>query len=606
MVLDQATELHITLPQEAAENPTLLLARDELTALFRKRFGEGPSLQTLYVRFTLAADEAGAMVSTNGDRLEFRGQTPVQLLYAVYDFAEAQLGYCFFGPGNDLLCSEDKAITLPTGVLLRSGTAPFERRGGIQEFPFSQESFALADWMAKNRLNYLLTWMKHYDTITPELREAFAVRGIEIESGHHNFNYWIPGKTYGASHPEFFAMRNGERIKPTTQEGELLLSEQLCTTNPELRAEITKRMLAYAREHPELKVLSLMPNDGFGWCECERCAELYAPEKKGSLYSVSEHVYDANVIYHDLLADIAGRLRAAGSDLQLTFCAYVNYTKPAPTFRLRKNLSVHFAPYWRCINHEISDPDCWINSGYCKDLTAWRNASDGGGINIYEYLMGTNLYVSLPQISHRSIFHEAADYARMGATGYLTQFQLSHWTAYGINYYMMAKALLGEDRDRSLHDFSRKVFGAQAEKAERFYDKMHALQKSCGPHLVTYPYALFSRTCEADYDEVHTIALELAETAENEFVRSLPRWTEYLLRFKQIFDRYHAGEAGREDIIAFRDWCAPLKDIGVLTFEKLSRLIDAWLLCIDEGREWLHFNIDWEDNYIRRHTHLLS
>ena len=33
-------------------------------------------------------------------------------------------------------------------------------------------------------------------------------------------------------------------------------------------------MIKYCREHPELTVISLIPTDGYGWCECERCSVL--------------------------------------------------------------------------------------------------------------------------------------------------------------------------------------------------------------------------------------------------------------------------------------------------------------------------------------------
>ena len=115
-------------------------------------------------------------------------------------------------------------------------------------------------------------------------------------TGHHNFNYWIPGKIYTNAHPDFFAEINGKRINPSIKDDELLLSEQLCTTNPELRSEIVRRMVEYCDKHSEVKTISLVPNDGFGWCECENCSKFYDKNKKGDFYSISSHVYKANKI----------------------------------------------------------------------------------------------------------------------------------------------------------------------------------------------------------------------------------------------------------------------------------------------------------------------
>jgi len=606
MILHRDTDFSVTLPVGKETDATILLAWQELKELYRKRFGPSQRTQTITVMFSLTGKDDLYSVIAEENSLKFLGSTPLHLLYGVYEFAERCLDYCFFEPGSDLIASAEKEVLLLPGELIRSASPQFQRRGFIQEFPFNRESLSLADWMAKNRLNYLLTWMKHYDAISLEVQEAFRLRGVEIESGHHNFNYWIPASLYAESHPEFFAWREGARIKPSVYDGGLLLSEQLCTTNAELRQEIVRRMIAYTKKHPELKVISLIPNDGFGWCECERCSQLYDQTSCGELYSVSQHVFNASAIYQDLIDDVSSQLRQQGSTIRLTFCAYVNYAKPAPGFRLKENLSVHFAPYWRCVNHNIGDSACEFNAGYARDLQAWNEVKDQGEIFIYEYLMGINLYVSLPNIFHERIFDEADEYSQMGADGYLTQFHLCHWMAYGINYYMMAKALWGCDQMATLDEFFRKIFGRRSEEARQFYQKLASLQMSAGSHLITYPRALFMRTKITDFREAHQMAVHLAMGAENDFVRRLPLWTDYLVRFKELFDLGRQGVVSREEIEAFRDSCRSLESQDVLLFGKLEWLLNAWIKAVDEGREWLHFNIDWEDDYVRRHDKILS
>ena len=192
----------------------------------------------------------------------------IELLYGVYDFAEKFGGWSFFEPGRDQFIPELKRDIPADGILIPAKKPLLKRRGFIQEFPFNDETADLFDWMAKNKLNYLLTWMKYYDQLSDGLKQTAFDRGITIESGHHNFDYWIPGKEYCVEHPEFFAEIDGVRITPSGNT-ELLMREQLCTTNPELRAEIVRRMVEYCRKHPEVKTISLIPNDGFGWCQCK-------------------------------------------------------------------------------------------------------------------------------------------------------------------------------------------------------------------------------------------------------------------------------------------------------------------------------------------------
>jgi len=530
----------------------------------------------------------------------------LELLYGVYDLAERFGGYSFFEPGYDRFDPARKACP-PDGISVPAKKPLLKRRGFIQEFPFDSETRSLFDWMAKNKLNYLLTWMKYYDELSDELKEFAAVRGITIESGHHNFNYWIPGRKYGKSHPEFFAEINGKRIESSDGKSELLLSEQLCTTNPELRAEIARNMLSYCETHPEVKVISLIPNDGFGWCECETCSKFYDKSKKGDFYSLSEHVYKADRIYHDLLRDVSARLRAVRPDLTLTFCAYVNYCSPSPGFRLEKGMAVHMATYWRCINHTIDDPDCVINPHYAEDIRRWTAAKRGGEVNIYEYYMGVNFYLMLPMIHFREMFHEMKWYAGQGVDGILTQFHVKHWSVYGMNYVLMARAARGDDCESSIEALFRALFGDNAAEAKQFYARIKDMLMKTGHCHIPYPRSLLRRTKPEDYRELHELALKLSAKAPGDRFRAdLVIWTEYMIRFKNLFDAYQEKKLTEADVHDFLNWIRSCGDFRVLIPEKFEEYFQALLDALRNGTEWIHFNLDWEDGYIRRYDRLLG
>ena len=540
-----------------------------------------------------------------GGKVIIAAPDSIELLYGVYDLAERFGGYSFFEPGRDRFDAARK-VPVPEGIAVSARKPLLKRRGFIQEFPFNAETPQLFDWMAKNKLNYLLVWMKYYDELSEESKEAVRIHGIVIESGHHNFNYWIPGRKYGGSHPEFFAEINGKRIQSSDGKSELLLSEQLCTTNPELRAEIAANMLAYCEKHPEVKVISLVPNDGFGWCECPECSRFYDKEQKGDFYSLSEHVYKADRIYHDMVRDIGARLREKRPDLQLTFCAYVNYCAPSPGFRLERGMAVHFAPYWRCINHTMDDPACPVNSRYAEDIRRWEAAKNGGEINIYEYYMGVNFYLSLPMIHFHEMFHEMNWYAEHHADGILTQFHLPHWTVYGMNYVLMARAARGEKEQDAIPALFAELFGKDAPEAGRFYHRIKELLLNMGRCHIPYPYSLFRRTCLKDYQELHGMAQQLAAKAPADRFRSeLVLWTEYLIRFKTLFDQYHAGQLTEADLDAFLDWIHAHRDSRVFVQERFDMYFQALRECLRTGKPWIHFNLDWEDAYILRQEKMI-
>lgn len=530
-----------------------------------------------------------------------------ELLYGVYDFAERFCGWSFFEPGRDRFDAA-RVKTLPQdGIIFLAVKPLLKRRGFIQEFPFDAETPDLFDWMAKNKLNYLLVWMKYYDELSPELKNFAKVRGIVIESGHHNFDYLIPGKKYHRDHPEFFAEIGGKRIDASGEKGDLLLSEQLCTTNQALRQEIVNNMLLYCEKNPEINTISLNPNDGFGWCECENCSKFYDKNKKGDFYSLSEHVYKADRIYHDLLNDVAARLYQQRPDLQLTFFAYVNYCSPAPGFKLKDNLAVHLALYWRCINHAIDDPSCPVNRHYAQDIKNWVAAKEGGEVNIYEYFMGVNFYLSLPMLHFEEMFREMKWYADNGVDGIMTQFHISHWSVYGMNYALMARAGRGEDKTDALNALFEERFGSDAGTGREFYRHIKNLLLNMGNCHVPYPYALFSRTELKDFETIRTLAENLASRVpESGFRRELVIWAEYMVKFKTLFDDYHAGRLTESMLDEFLAWIAAQSETRVfVNHKKYQMYFSALRECLRTGKKWLHFNLDWEDEYILKQEKLI-
>jgi len=54
-------------------------------------------------------------------------------------------------------------------------------------------------------------------------------------------------------------------------------ANQLCTSNPDLIAEFARRVREYLDTH-DVDVLSISPNDGSGFCECENCRALDSGE----------------------------------------------------------------------------------------------------------------------------------------------------------------------------------------------------------------------------------------------------------------------------------------------------------------------------------------
>jgi hypothetical protein len=583
---------------EFFNDATSKLAASELKSLVKRAKAE-LFFSDLKINLKIYQQD-GYCVRREGNKLIFEGEKSIDVLYAVYEFAEKVLGYCFYEPGKDLLEKKER-IELNQGLIIGPSKPMMTNRGLVQEFAFTEKSYDLADWMVKNRLNYLLTHMCFYETLSPSMKSFYHIRGITIESGHHSFNYWIPAKKYYKSNPEYFAIIGNNRVVPKIDDT-YIHGGQLCVTNQSLREQIAANMIEYCQKNPEVSTISLAPNDGFGWCECNQCSSLYDKSQKGEWASLSEHVYKAQTLYHDLVTDIAGRIKNTLPQTQLTLMAYINYLEPASGFRLKDNIAVHFAPYWRCVNHKIYDPQCPINSHYAQALRKWQNAKAGGKINIYEYYMGVNLYVSFPLVHHEDIFDEVAFYHNNGVDGLMTQFRFTHWQVYGLNYYMMTKALWNEDKSE-IKRVLRLLYGENADHVQRFYS---LLKNLCGHGQrchITYPRAILRRTDINQYEQLYKLASELTKC---DYRQGLILWTEYMMRFKRLFDGYNAGTDITKGIGGFVSWAREHKDEGVFDIEMVEKLMSKWLERAENGSAWYHCNIDWEDAYIRKHDSLLG
>jgi len=92
--------------------------------------------------------------------------------------------------------------------------------------------------------------------------------------GHarHSWRTNIPSKRF-QDHPEWFALVGGQRrpYKPVQCCG------QICSSHPDVVRIFIDNARRHFDAHPGTDLFSISPNDGRGFCECERCKALDAP-----------------------------------------------------------------------------------------------------------------------------------------------------------------------------------------------------------------------------------------------------------------------------------------------------------------------------------------
>ncbi|MCD6346913.1 MAG: DUF4838 domain-containing protein [Bacteroidales bacterium] len=85
----------------------------------------------------------------------------------------------------------------------------------------------------------------------------------------HTFNRLVPWEDYFDTHPEYFSMVDGRRIK-----------DQLCLTNPDVLKIVIDKLREEMALQPDKKLWSVSQNDNFTYCQCEDCQKV--TEEEGS------------------------------------------------------------------------------------------------------------------------------------------------------------------------------------------------------------------------------------------------------------------------------------------------------------------------------------
>lgn len=142
----------------------------------------------------------------------------------------------------------------------------------------------------------------------------------------HNLGRIIPVEKYGASHPEYFAFRNGARRPEGTGVGH---ATQPCFTNADVIRLTIEAARAYFDKNPDRNTFSLCVNDNARYCECEKCAAMDKPYRNlpvGRQYSES---------YFDYVSKVAEAVAESHPQRYLGVYAYWNVEQPP---RNRKRL----------------------------------------------------------------------------------------------------------------------------------------------------------------------------------------------------------------------------------------------------------------------------
>jgi hypothetical protein len=383
---------------------------------------------------TQIVHEDGYAIQSGGRAVTILGGSPRGTLYGAYDFVERVLGVRWFMPtalGEDVV--PRKTIPVPELSLVKNPAFP-----SVSGFTWAGSPGA-EDW---------------------ELRMRVKV-GKATSFGHNWYNIYPYTKETFDKNPEMFALVDGKRGSST----------QLCSSNPEvvrLSAEAARR---YFKANPDSPLFSISPNDGSGWCQCDRCRKIDA------LYGVTDgtladrFVHYANEVLTDLEKTNPGK--------HVGIYAYAEYIAPPQRARPRPGYvtAVAHMPWEFCQVHAIDDPSCESNRRYLGYLAGWAGLTKHVGV--YDYYGHFFAFTPWPIV--HSIRRDIPLFKKLGIERFTSETQ-QNWANQGINFYVAAKLVEDPSRDVDalLADYFSRFYGRAGAPMRRYFDLWEEAMQNTG------------------------------------------------------------------------------------------------------------------------------
>jgi hypothetical protein len=126
-----------------------------------------------------------------------------------------------------------------------------------------QSVFGQSKEMSNNQPSFAYREIHYNETFDADYAKLYGLINSKEEKNKiwgmyvHTFQKLIPAEKYFEPHAEYFALKNGVRIK-----------DQLCLSNPAVLQLCIDSLQAQIKRKPTAKYWSVSQNDNFGFCEC--------------------------------------------------------------------------------------------------------------------------------------------------------------------------------------------------------------------------------------------------------------------------------------------------------------------------------------------------
>jgi hypothetical protein len=395
--------------------------------------------------------EEGLRITVANNAVCIDGGRPRGTLYGVYEFFEEFCGARYLTYDHTYFPSDAKLRAIPLGS--RTHVPAFAFRWSYYGETNRNPAFA-----ARLRVNTV--------SDDPKLGGRTGYRLVG-----HNVAYLVPPAKYGATHPEYYALVNGQRRLDMGGGG-----PQLCTTNPDVVNLVTEAVLAEIKKNPTAKNINIAQMDNESYCTCANCAAIDAREESHA----GAHLTLVNAV--------AERVEQLYPEVLIGTFAYQYTRKPPKTLQARHNVMIQLCSIECCDFHAIDDPSCPLNRIFCDDMAIWKTKADA--LFIWHYNTNFSGYI-LPFPNLRSIGKSVAFFAKNNGRGVFMQAAGNGFSTElsDLRNYVMARCLWKPGRDswQEAEEFCRLHYGEAAQPILDYLVYFHDRIGAAGVHPTCFP-----------------------------------------------------------------------------------------------------------------------
>jgi hypothetical protein len=283
-------------------------------------------------------------------------------------------------------------------------------------------------------------------------RRNRAVMGFNLSSGHAYEEIIRANLKEFEAHPEYLALVGGKRQPHDSPD------VKLCVSNANLRALVVRHAKRYFDDRPDADSISMEPSDGYGWCECEKCAAIGGPSN----------------LALTLANDVAAALNKPGQPPHYVGMLAYNQHSIPPTLAAHPNVIVSVATAY--LHGELS---------FDQIVAGWK--AKGATVGIYDYLSISAWDFNQPRRMKAAypadIAESLSKFHTQGAR-FVDNEAGDCWGPAGLGYYVASRVMWDVKEAKNVQAitdrFLADCFGSACEPMREFY-RLISFDKSRRP-----------------------------------------------------------------------------------------------------------------------------